>query len=185
MQYIASPKALDMNATYLGSQFVKTMDVKQRFLSGDKEAVMYQDPKAPLISSNQVNIKGLQVGGNHRAEILDHQHTSYVGQMIPDPAQMGKLQAPFHLSLTSTFCFSPKPRPRTVSTLLRRIVKASLSGWAQLRAVSLPTWAPRETRMCCHTTNVAEAKRQANSSSRTDSSKNGDYSPPTNPTEKH
>ena len=86
----ATNDSLDPNRTVLGGRFVDTMRSKQLFLSGDKEAVMYQDKNRPNHSSYQVSIKGIQVSNDRQATILDNQWTSFVGQIIPDPTLMGK-----------------------------------------------------------------------------------------------
>jgi len=69
-------------------------DFKMRFLAGDKQAVMYQDPNEPKSSSYQVSHKGKQVSPEQRASILDNQHLSFVGQLVPDPNQMSKCPSP-------------------------------------------------------------------------------------------
>ena len=74
---------------------VDTREAKQKFLAGDKEAVLYQDPHEPKQTSYAANMRGLQVRGDSQAIILDHNMTSFVGQLIPDPNIMGK----------SSFCF--------------------------------------------------------------------------------
>lgn len=80
---------------------VNTSNVKQQFLAGDKEAVLYQDPNEPKHTSYASNMKGLQVYGDSQAKILDHNMTSFVGQMIPDPNMMSKSLIPSYFDHNS------------------------------------------------------------------------------------
>lgn len=73
-----------------GAPHVDTKAWKQRFLAGDKEAVLYQDPNEPKCTTYAGNHKGLQVRSDQKATILDHNTISFVGQMIPDPFALSK-----------------------------------------------------------------------------------------------
>lgn len=82
---------LDPNNIYLGPPMIDTKTFKQQFLAGDKDAVMYTNPKEPKTSSYQTSIKGMQVDGDFRATILDRQWQSFAGaQTFPDPSRMSK-----------------------------------------------------------------------------------------------
>jgi len=51
---------------------IEAKSFKLAFLAGDKEAVMYNNPKEPLTSSYSTNQRGLQVGEDRKATILDN-----------------------------------------------------------------------------------------------------------------
>ena len=67
---------------------------------------MYCDPNEPKSTSYTSTMKGLQVGGDVRAKILDDCRTSFVGQIIPDPTLMGKFALYNQLADQSRGCTS-------------------------------------------------------------------------------
>jgi len=83
-----TPDRLPFNAIINGPANVDTRAVKQRFLAGDKEAVLYCDPNEPKTTSYATSHKGRQVSPEQQAAILDNCSISYVGQIIPDPNMM-------------------------------------------------------------------------------------------------
>lgn len=88
---------LDPNNIYLGPPMIDTKTFKQQFLAGDKDAVMYTNPKEPKTSSYQTSIKGMQVDGDFRATILDRQWQSFAGaQTFPDPSRMTQTMTKFN-----------------------------------------------------------------------------------------
>ena len=57
-----TPDKLKFNYMTEGSPNVSPKNLKQKFFAGDKEAVMYQDPKEPKVSSYLAHHKGLKIG---------------------------------------------------------------------------------------------------------------------------
>ena len=83
-----TPDKLKFNYMTEGSPNVSPKNLKQKFFAGDKEAVMYQDPKEPKVSSYLAHHKGLKIGTGQQATILNDERTSFIGQIIPDPNMM-------------------------------------------------------------------------------------------------
>ena len=55
---------------------------------------MYQDPNEPKSTSYAATMKGLQIFGDNRAEILMDGRTSLAGNTLPDPSVMSKIHPP-------------------------------------------------------------------------------------------
>lgn len=85
-----TPDKLGFNSLVHGPATVDTRAVKMQFLSGDKDAVLYQDPLEPKSASYATTHCGHQVSPDRRATILDHNSFSFVGQITPDPHMMSK-----------------------------------------------------------------------------------------------
>ena len=73
---------------------------KQAFFAGDKEAVMYCPTMGPDPTSYNLNMTGVKVPEDRRAEVLDFNRTSYVLTTMPDTIQMGK----FNITNQNPFC---------------------------------------------------------------------------------
>ena len=71
---------------YDGPPMIDTKEFKQTFLKGDRDALYYCDRNEAKHTSYQANLTGTQV--SMPATILDHNRTSLVGLVIPDPAMM-------------------------------------------------------------------------------------------------
>ena len=74
-----TPGKIPYNPIVDGPADVDTSAIKQQFLAGDKEAVMYCDPKEPKTTSYASIHRGHQVSPEQKAEILDHNLKSFVG----------------------------------------------------------------------------------------------------------
>ena len=74
-----TPDRLPFNALIDGPANVNTSAIKQQFLAGDKEVVMYCDPNEPKSTSYASIHKGLQNTPDLQASILDHNLKSFVG----------------------------------------------------------------------------------------------------------
>lgn len=85
-----TPSKLGKAAKYEGPPMINTKEFKLAFLKGDKDAVMYFDKKQTYPSTNQENLKGLQVSADRIATPLDNQRTSYIVSTMPDPATLRK-----------------------------------------------------------------------------------------------
>ena len=74
-----TPDRLRLYTETEGAPMVDTRTFKQRFLAGDKEAVMYCDPNEPKTTSYTSTMRGLQVREDERAAILNDCRISFVG----------------------------------------------------------------------------------------------------------
>lgn len=87
---------LDPNNLYQGPTMIDTKSFKLDFLSGDKNAVMYNNPNEAKTTQYATTWKGIQVAGDYKASILDNQWQSFVQQTVPDPSRMTQTQLKFN-----------------------------------------------------------------------------------------